>query len=272
MNETGKPSSWAISGTCWCAPTRYGETFSSTAPAWEASFERPAGAGHPREPVDDDGVRVDRARDRREREQRRGRVAPGVRDQAAGLGDELGQPVDPVAEPLGARVREAVPLVVAARRRAGDARRRGRRRHPGRDLVDRRRGLVREAEDRHVRLVRERLGVRDEVRACRRAVEPRVERARGLARERVRADGDELELRVPEHAVERLLPRVPGRADDADVCHDCIVCISALFLCGSAVLRRRRFPLATPHGFRHASVTDALPRRPRVRQRSAPCR
>ena len=43
MNETGKPSSWAISATCWCAPTLYGETFSSTKPACvEALGVRPA--------------------------------------------------------------------------------------------------------------------------------------------------------------------------------------------------------------------------------------
>ena len=43
MKETGKPSSCVISGTCWWAPTRYGATFSSTAPACVDAFSvRPA--------------------------------------------------------------------------------------------------------------------------------------------------------------------------------------------------------------------------------------
>ncbi len=38
MNETGKPSICAISGTCWWRPTLYGATFSSTTPAWVPVF------------------------------------------------------------------------------------------------------------------------------------------------------------------------------------------------------------------------------------------
>ena len=52
--QTGKPSSCSISGAWRCAPTAYGEKFSSTAPACERLLERPAGAGHPRLRVDDD--------------------------------------------------------------------------------------------------------------------------------------------------------------------------------------------------------------------------
>ena len=63
-------------------------------------LQRAARARHPGERVDDDGVGLDRVLQRREREQGRGRVAPGVRDQAPRVGDELGQPVDPVAEPV----------------------------------------------------------------------------------------------------------------------------------------------------------------------------
>ena len=64
----------------------------------------------------------------------------------------------------------------------------------------------------------ERLRVRDE-RGQRAAVavEARIERARGLTGERVGAERDELELRMGEHAVERLLTGVAGGADDADV-------------------------------------------------------
>ena len=49
--------------------------------------------------------------------------------------------------------------------------------------------------------------------------EARVERASRLPGEGVGADRDEAQARVPEHAVERLLPGVAGRTDDADVCH-----------------------------------------------------
>ena len=77
-----------------------------------SGLQRPPGAGHARLGVDDDAVGVDRVADGAEREQRRGRVAPRVRDQATGHVDELGQPVDPLAELRGARVREPVPLVV----------------------------------------------------------------------------------------------------------------------------------------------------------------
>ena len=85
-------------------------------------------------------------------------------------------------------------------------------------LLDRRGPGVGEAENRHVRLVLERLGVRNEI-GHRRAFEPRVEGAGGLPRERVRPHSGELERRVPENAIECLLPRVPGRADNADGLH-----------------------------------------------------
>ena len=49
--------------------------------------------------------------------------------------------------------------------------------------------------------------------------ETRIERTSRLPRERVGADRDEAQARVPEHAVERLLARVAGRTDDADICH-----------------------------------------------------
>ena len=60
--------------------------------------------------VDDDARRVDDVRERREREHRGGRVAAGVRDQAAGRRLQLGQRVAPVGLRLGLRVLEAVPL------------------------------------------------------------------------------------------------------------------------------------------------------------------
>src|SRR5918994_3236164 len=41
--QTGKPSACSISGACWCDPTLYGDTFSSTDVAWEDAFSvRPA--------------------------------------------------------------------------------------------------------------------------------------------------------------------------------------------------------------------------------------
>ena len=49
--------------------------------------------------------------------------------------------------------------------------------------------------------------------------EARIERTSRLPRQRVGADRDEAQARVPEHAVERLLTGVAGRTDDADVCH-----------------------------------------------------
>ena len=60
--------------------------------------------------VDHDARRVDRARDRRQREQRGCRVAARVGDRAARSGGKSsGKRVRPVAEPAGPRVLEAVP-------------------------------------------------------------------------------------------------------------------------------------------------------------------
>ena len=61
------------------------------------------------------------------------------------------------------------------------------------------------------------LGVRHE--AGQRAVQARIERAGGLARERVGAERDELEPGVPEHAVERLLAGIAGAAEDGGALH-----------------------------------------------------
>src|SRR5581483_2504265 len=63
--------------------------------------------------------------------------------------------------------------------------------------------LVPETEEEDVRAARGRLRVRDE--RGQRAVQAHVERRRALPRERVRAEGGDLELRMREHAVERLL-------------------------------------------------------------------
>ena len=79
--------------------------------------------------------------------------------------------------------------------------------------------------------------------------EPRVERDPVLARERVGADGDEPQLRVPEHPVERLLAGVAGRADDRDVCHRCIVCVALLLYAGAG--RLSGLPVAVPPAIRH---------------------
>jgi hypothetical protein len=62
--------------------------------------------------VDDHGRPVDQVRDRREREQRRRRVAARVRDEPRRGWRELGHRVAPVRERTGKRVLEAVPLAV----------------------------------------------------------------------------------------------------------------------------------------------------------------
>ncbi len=92
---------------------------------------------------------------------------------------------------------------------------------PARRRVDRRRPFVREAEEDHVGSGRKGRVVRDEARHATPAVapEPRVERRRGVAGERVGAEGVQLEGRMGEHAVERLLAGVPGGADDRDGGH-----------------------------------------------------
>ena len=65
--------------------------------------------------------------------------------------------------------------------------------------------LVIEAAEDELRACGERLVVRNEVGHVR--AEPRIERRGRLSRERVGSERDELELRVCEHAVERLLAR-----------------------------------------------------------------
>ena len=78
--------------------------------------------------------------------------------------------------------------------------------------VQQRRPLVVEAAEDQLRACRDGGVVRDERRHV--AVQPRVEHARTLAGERVGAERDELELRVREHAVEGLLARIAGGAED----------------------------------------------------------
>ncbi len=84
-----------------------------------------AGAGHAGLGVDDDVGDQAGARQRRQRQDRGGRVAARVGDQL-GAGDlvavELRQPVDRVGDQLRLRVR-LVPLLVGRRRRAGGSRR-----------------------------------------------------------------------------------------------------------------------------------------------------
>ncbi len=149
------------------------------------------------------------------------------------------------------RVREAVPLLVA-RSVAQAVRAREIDDDTGRRDVDRGRRLVREADDRDVGLVGQRLLVRDEGgdgSPC----QPRVERARRLARERVGADRDQAQLRVAEHPVERLLTGIAGRTDDADICHGLHSMHVARHLCGSWAPGARHFRLAALQRFRHAS-------------------
>ena len=72
------------------------------------------GARHARLGVDDDVLDQPCARQRREREQRRGRIAAGVGDQRGAadlLAVQLGQPVDGLVEQLGRLVLAVPPLV-----------------------------------------------------------------------------------------------------------------------------------------------------------------
>jgi len=194
--------------------------------------------------VHDNRGLVDRAGDRRECEQCGGRVAARVRDQVAGGQEELG---DRIAPGAGRRA------VVRARLcRVGEAMRAG---EVDDDRVGRRldggRALVPDTEEDDVRAGGERLVVRDESRQ--RAVQPQVERRSRVARKRVGAEGDDLELRVPQDAVERLLAGVPGRADDRSRRHCCILCI---FLLDMQVRGRDSRPGARP-----GSGLPALPGR-----------
>ena len=198
MNETGKPSSWAISATCWCDPDLVRRDVLEHEPRMGGGLRRAAGAGHPRHRVDDDARRVDRCGKGAEREQHRGRVAARVRDQPSLGRRQLGEPVRPVAELVGPRVREAVPLLVL--RRVREPVRAGEVDHdPARGRLERRGVLVREAEEGDVGLARERRVVRDEPRdrACRRsgsAADPvrsrPARRASPSRRRRARARGD----------------------------------------------------------------------------------
>ena len=78
-------------------------------------LQRPPRTRHARLGVDDHTGRVDRAGERREREQHGGRVATGVRDQRAVRREELRDRVVPVAERRGVRMLEAVPLGIERR-------------------------------------------------------------------------------------------------------------------------------------------------------------
>ena len=152
--------------------------------------ERLAGARHARLRVDDHRP-VDRIAQRREREQRRRRVAAGVRDQRPLGRLHLGQPVAPRARggpvpPLRERV-VAQPVDAA-------------------EVDDDRVGwwaeeggvVAAEAEEDHVGPAPGRVGVRAEDRQ--RAVQARVERLRRPAGERVGAERDRLELGVARSA------------------------------------------------------------------------
>ena len=78
-----------------------------------------------------------------------------------------------------------------------------------------------EAEEEDVRAGGGGLGVRRE--RGEGAVEPRVERGRRPAGERVRAERDRLEPGVREHPVERLLAGVAGAAEDGGGDHGCVL-------------------------------------------------
>ena len=180
-------------------------------------LERAAGARDARLRVDDHARLRDRAGDRAEREQRRGRVATGVGDQRPDRRRELRQRVAPGVVP--ARVLEPVPLGVGV---GGEPVRAGEVDDDGvRGWLELGGGLVVEAAEDELRAGLERLAVRDErrQRAVAVAAEPGVERRDRPARERLRPDGDELQLRMRKHAVERLLPGESRSADDCRANH-----------------------------------------------------
>ena len=176
MNVTSNPSCCAISGACWCTPTLYGEKFSSTMPACIADRGSLPAPVMPDLPSTTTLRRIDRILQRPERQQRRRRIAAGIRDQVA-LGRRRARATRTTsgrarpaegAEPYhrsytGARQSGALPR--------DRPRRRGRR-------LDRRRRLVRQADEREVRLARERCLVGDENRDAPAAVavQARVER------------------------------------------------------------------------------------------------
>ena len=183
----------------------YGERFSSTEPACDDAFsDLPA----PETPdfASTIALSID-AGERAEREQRRGRVAAGVRDQQSLRRVELRQAVAP-----GARAPCRTRRARGRDRRAG-ARRRGRPRRAPAGGSNAAASSCVEAEEEHVGAGRGSLGVRHEGRQ--RSRSSRGSSAeRGLPGERVRAERDQLELRVREQAVERLLAGVAGAADD----------------------------------------------------------
>ena len=215
MRDEGGPESRAeeaISGACRRSPTSVRRHVPSTKPVCvRSAFERLPAPGHPDFRIDDDRGRGSTVLAQRgEREQGRGRVAARVGHEVARGRPELGQPVAPARELSRPRVREAVPVFVhdrveeAVRAREVDddaARRR----------LDRRGLLVRQAEKGHIRAAGEGRVVGDEARhpATAVAVETGVERGRVASGERIRPDGVQLELGMPEHAIEGLLAGVP---------------------------------------------------------------
>ena len=138
-------------------------------------FSDSPGAGHARLRVDHDDVRLDRAGERREREQRSGRIAARVGDQPA-LGRRAPAARTTSAEFARVRVLEAVPLRVVRRVCSRCAPERSTTTRAGRRL-ERGRALVVEAEEDDVRAARERLVVRHEAGSVA-VAEARVERAR----------------------------------------------------------------------------------------------
>jgi hypothetical protein len=179
-----------------------------------------ARARHSRLRVDDHTGRIDRADERGKGEQGSGRIAPRVGDQPAGRRPQLGQRVCPALEQVRARVLEAVPLRIRGRRESVRAR------QIDDDAVAsdlrRRRRLVVETQERQRRCGIDRLLLTHEGRQ--RSVEPDVESRRGRTGERVRAEGHDVELRMQEDAVERLLTGVAAATDDGGAEHRCVLC------------------------------------------------
>ena len=174
--------------------------------------------------VDDEVLDEPGARQRREREERRGRIAARRADDADRRVDErrqllameLRQTVDRVLEEVGARMLEAVPARVVGRVAQSEVGalvddRRARGDEVGDEL---RRGAVREGEEDRVR--GRQLGVDVEIERRR---DGRGRRAIGSWSRPRPDEPDQLDVRVPRQQPNQLAADVAGRPDDPDADH-----------------------------------------------------
>ena len=188
-------------------------------------LERPSGARDARLRVDDHAVAVERRHERKQGEENGRRVAAGSGHEPPGRRQKLRKRVLPVAQVVGPGMDEAVPRVV--RERVAEPVTAG---EVDDDALHGRieRGGVSWPRQRKTTSAplasASSFGTKAE-RRRRRGVprQTRVERARGLPRQRVRPERDQVELRMREHPVERLLSGVAGGTGDRGK-HGCVLC------------------------------------------------